>query len=57
MYIHWTCIECENHFTEFTGEGDERMCYDCLDKEEDSAENYSKEMLNSSKSNNPKGEG
>ena len=57
MNIHWTCIECENHFTEFTGEVDERMCYDCLDKEEDSAENYSKEMLNSSKSNNPKGEG
>jgi|TARA_R100001530_G_scaffold32938_2_gene25813 hypothetical protein len=54
--VHWTCCECENHFTDFGGEVEERMCYDCLDKEEDSAEKYSKERLNLAKSIKQKGE-
>lgn len=54
--VHWSCIECGNHFTDFGGEVEERMCYDCLDKEEDSAENYKKEVLNSPKSNTQLGE-
>ena len=54
--VHWTCCECEGHFTDLGGEIEERMCYDCLDKEEDSAEKYSKERLNLAKSIKQKGE-
>ena len=31
--MEWTCCECEHKFTEMTGDIDERMCFDCLDKE------------------------
>ena len=39
--VNWTCCECEEEFNDFSGEVDERMCYECLDKEPDSAEDYS----------------
>lgn len=28
----WTCIKCEDKYTELTGDTDERMCEDCLDE-------------------------
>lgn len=31
----WTCIECEHHFDNMTGDVDERMCYDCMDIDDD----------------------
>ena len=34
----WTCIECEHHFDNMTGDLDERMCYDCMDAEEEDRE-------------------
>ena len=34
----WTCIECEHHFDNMTGDLDERMCYDCMDAEEEDCE-------------------
>lgn len=27
----WTCIECENHYDDSTGDTDERMCHECSD--------------------------
>ena len=33
--IEWTCIECDGDFTKLTGDVDERMCEDCLNKEDD----------------------
>ena len=31
----FTCIECEFPFDDLTGDTEERMCNECLDKEED----------------------
>ena len=31
----FTCIECEFPFDESTGDVDERICNECIDKEED----------------------
>jgi len=31
----WTCCECENEYDESTGDVDERMCYECLDGDDD----------------------
>ena len=31
----WTCIECEHHYDSNTGDVDERVCNDCLEKEEE----------------------
>ena len=39
----FTCIECEHHFDSMTGDLDERMCYDCMDGEEDETINKIKE--------------
>jgi len=31
----WTCIECENEYTDgIDGDAEERMCYKCLDEAE-----------------------
>ena len=39
----FTCIECENSYDYNTGDTDERMCYECIDKEEEgSDEHYNK---------------
>ena len=34
-YMEFTCIKCENSFNSETGDFDERMCFDCLDEEDD----------------------
>ena len=31
----WTCIECENSYDANTGDVDERICNDCIEKEEE----------------------
>ncbi len=31
----FTCIECEHHYDHLTGDVNERMCYECIDKEEE----------------------
>ena len=31
----FTCIECEHHYDRTSGDLDERMCYECIDKEEE----------------------
>jgi hypothetical protein len=33
-WIEFTCGECGDKYTENTGDTDERVCYECLDKEE-----------------------
>ncbi len=37
----WTCIECEFSFDDITGDLDERICYDCMEKEGDNDEDES----------------
>lgn len=34
-WIEWTCCECNNTFTEQTGDVDERLCDECLVYEHD----------------------
>ena len=34
----WTCIECSWRFDKSTGDLDERICNDCIEKEENDAE-------------------
>ena len=34
----FTCIICEHHFNNTNGDLDERMCYKCLDSQEDDNE-------------------
>ena len=29
----WTCIECENHFDNMSGDVDERICNECQEEE------------------------
>ena len=29
----WTCIECENHFDNMSGDVDERICNRCQEEE------------------------
>ena len=29
----WTCIECENHFDNMSGDVDERTCNECKEEE------------------------
>ena len=31
----FTCIECEHHYDRLTGDLGERMCYKCLDEEDE----------------------
>ena len=31
----WTCSECENSYDEHTGDVDERICNDCMEREDD----------------------
>jgi hypothetical protein len=31
----WTCIECENHFHNMSGDVDERICNECIEKDEE----------------------
>ena len=31
----WTCIDCGWHFDDTTGDVDERICNDCIEKEEE----------------------
>ena len=31
----WTCIECDNSYDANTGDVDERICNDCIEKEEE----------------------
>jgi len=33
-YMTFTCIECEQSFNSETGDFDERLCFECIDKEE-----------------------
>ena len=33
----WTCIECEFKFDESSGDLDERICDNCIEKEENDA--------------------
>jgi len=41
--VEWTCCECEGKYVDgVSGDADERMCYNCLDKEE---ENEGKSMV------------
>ena len=36
MTMTFTCCECEHHYEGgVTGDTDERMCYECLDNEEE----------------------
>ena len=32
--MEFTCIKCEHHYDELTGDLDERICYKCLNEEE-----------------------
>ena len=34
-----TCRKCEKEFTEFEGEEDEYMCFECLDQDDPGDEN------------------
>ena len=34
----WTCIECGWHYDESTGDLDERICNDCIEKEDNNEE-------------------
>lgn len=31
----WTCIECLNGYDENTGCTDERMCHECMDRQDE----------------------
>lgn len=31
----WTCIECEHHFDNMTGDVDERICNSCIEEDDD----------------------
>ena len=31
----FTCIKCENNYNHTNGDVDERICYECLDEEDD----------------------
>ena len=31
----WTCSECENSYDQNTGDVDERICNDCMEREDD----------------------
>mgnify|MGYP003653729018 FL=1 len=31
----WTCSECENNYDENTGDVDERICNDCMEREDE----------------------
>ena len=31
----WTCIECEHHFDNISGDVDERICNDCMEEEDE----------------------
>ena len=31
----FTCIKCENSYNHTNGDVDERICYECLDEEDD----------------------
>ena len=33
--IEWPCIQCENKYTQDSGDTDERMCNECLLDDED----------------------
>ena len=33
--IEWTCIQCENKYTQDSGDTEERMCNECLLDNED----------------------
>ena len=36
MTMTFTCCECEHHYEDgVSGDTDERMCYECLDNEEE----------------------
>jgi len=35
MERHWTCCECEKQISERYFDLEERMCNDCLDKDDD----------------------
>jgi hypothetical protein len=35
MERYWTCCECEKQISERYFDLDERMCYECLDKDDD----------------------
>ena len=35
MERHWTCCDCEKQVSERYYNLDERMCYECLDKDDD----------------------
>ena len=39
--VEWTCCECEMKFIDGeTGDADERMCYECMERLEQEAEDY-----------------
>ena len=36
VMIEWTCLECENKYTNgIDGDAEERMCFKCLNKGDD----------------------
>ncbi len=32
--MEWTCCKCEHKFTELTGDIDEKMCFECMESED-----------------------